>query len=82
MMRIAVWMEAKPGNLARNRESANSVAFDRTGQFVATGSCDDTVKVWEMSVTLPPPAAAAAFQDFLNFNGSGGRMRRQKSQKK
>jgi WD40 repeat protein len=81
MMRIAVWMEAIAGNLARNRESANSVAFDRTGQFVATGSCDDTVKVWEMSVTLPPPAAAA-FQDFLNFNGSGGRMLRQKSQKK
>jgi WD40 repeat protein len=34
----------------RHKRSINSVAFDRTGRFVATGSDDNTIKIWRVSL--------------------------------
>ena len=53
--------------LAGHSSSVNSVAFDPTGRFVATGSYDKTAKVWRMS---PDGAAATCVATLAGHSSS------------
>jgi WD40 repeat protein len=53
--------------LAGHSSSVNFVAFDPTGRFLATGSCDNTAKVWRMS---PDGAAATCVATLAGHSNS------------
>jgi WD40 repeat protein len=53
-------------NLAGHDRAVRSVAFSSKGQMLASGSADQTIKLWEMPDNLAVPLRAAKSKDNLS----------------